>query len=156
MGFSKQSNEQEIRIEVLHQWHPDTIFAFTFPKRMSQPATEAEARYLGLTDKERSDEYVKALIETVAEMVIREPEGFDDFPQLTTEDRAGSMVVISSLKERMRNYFDDPTQPEFEVILSAAYRGYRMSAMPSAYPKSLQVGGAGDGDLSRAPAQAPT
>lgn len=186
MGFSKKTNEPEIRIEVLHQWHPDTIFAFTFPKRMPQPAAEAEARYLGLTDKERSDEYRTALVATVAAAVTCTPEGFDDLPGSTIEaslrglraqlattplksnekarieseiaalERELEQVNQTPLAERVRAYFDDPEQVEFEDILSAAYRGYRLSAMPSAYPKSLQISSAGDGDLSRTPAQTPT
>lgn len=156
MGFSKTKYEPTIRIEVLHQWHPDTIFAFTFPKRMPQTAAEAETRYLGINDEMRKDESRKALIESVAALIISEPEGFDDFPRLTEKDRAAEMVNIKPLAERMREYFDEPDKPELEEILSAAYRAYRLTAMSSAYPKSLQAGSAGDGELSRSTAQAPT
>ena len=126
MAFSKKNNSTEVAIEVTHKWYPDTQFVFHFPKRLPQAAAEAEARFVGMKDGERGDEYRRNLIEVVAQMLLREPEGFDDFP--AEESRP--------LSERARSYFDDESQPELEVILAGAWRAYKVAAIPAAYIKS--------------------
>ena len=143
MGFTKASNEPEVRIEVHHNWHPGAVFAFTFPKRLPPAATLAESRFLALKEDARPDEHRLALIETVAQMVVREPEGFDDFP--------GSSQAVSSLRdvpllERFVTYFDDPEQPELEQVIIAAWRAYRATSVPSAYMKSVSDRSARNGD----------
>ncbi len=140
MGFTKQKNEPSIRIEVRHNWHPAAVFAFTFPKRMPKLAADSEARFLGLTEAAREDEHRQAIIEVVSEMVTQ-VEGFDDFP---ADEVMPENLVARSLAERFRAYFDDPSQAELEQIVVGAWRAYRASAMPSAYPKSFQADGAGD------------
>lgn len=150
MAFSKATYEPEIRIEVRHAWHPDSVFAFYFPKRLPQVAADAEARFLGLEEAARADEHRRALIEAVAEMLTREPEGFDDFPLDTNLPHSQQP---RSLSIRVRDYFDDPLQIELEQILVAAWRAYRATSVPNAYPKSLQDSSARDGTASGASAE---
>lgn len=164
MGFNKQKNSKEIAISVTHPWHPGAQFVFHFPKALPQSALDAEAKFLGLKDAERPEEYRKHLIDTVAEMVTQEPEGFDDFPGASERDelealrdaesapgakpdsrRATGISVLEAtldrirekpLQARMREYFDDQSQPELESIIVSAWRAYRAAAMPAAYLKS--------------------
>jgi hypothetical protein len=166
MGFTKQGSQPEVGFAVRHAWHPGTQFVFYFPKRLPQAALDAEQTYFGVKDSERPDEHRLALIKVVAEMASSEPEGFDDFPgaaeiaglkdaraQLEAEGlteaargeikrRAGEMentlaaVRQVSLAKRMRDYFDDFTQPELEMILSGAWRAYKAAEIPAAYIKS--------------------
>lgn len=151
MPFSKATNEPDIRIEVKHSWHPGVVFAFTFPKRLTQLAADAEARFLGLKEDAREDEHRLALIQTVAEMVTKEPEGFDDFP---IDEKLPPGGAPRSLSVRFRDYFDEPSQVELEQILIGAWRAYRASSVPSAYMKSDKDTRARDGQSSGATAQA--
>ncbi len=151
MGFNKDKNEPDIAIEVRHPWHPGDVYTFYFPKKLPQLALDAEAKFLGLKEGERSDEYRKELINTVAAMVTREPEGFDHFP---TDEVLPAGQSPRSLSIRMRDYFDDPNHPELESILVGVWRAYRASAVPSAYLKSLPADSKGDGSVSRGTAQA--
>lgn len=172
MGFTKKGAQTEVGIIVKHAWHPGTQFVFFFPKRLPQAALDAEQTYLGLKDSECSDEYRLALINVVAEMASSELEGFDDFPgaaeiaglkdaraQLEAggleEDARGeierrigelerSLAVVreTPLAKRMRDYFDDTTQPELEFLLAGAWRAYKAAAIPAAYIKSPEDSGA--------------
>lgn len=132
MGFSKKNNAPEIAIVAHHRWHPAAEFIFHFPKRMPQPALDADARFAGLKDEEREREGRRALVETVAQMVSREPEGFDDFP-------VGGERLLA---ERFSEYFDDESQPELEAILLYVWGAYRAAALPVAYLKSSPDSGA--------------
>ena len=80
MGFSKVTNAKEVSIVVTHPMHAGDRYVFTFSKLLPQAALDAQGRFLGLPDTARAEEWRTALVATVAEMVIREPEGFDDFP----------------------------------------------------------------------------
>lgn len=123
MGFSKNKNTKGLAIKVTHPWHPGAEFIFHFPKRLPQSALDAEKGFVGLKDDEREDAARLALIGVVAEMVTREPEGFDDF----------IVGGPRTLPERMREYFDDPEQPELEQIIVSVWRGYKAAAIPAAY-----------------------
>ncbi|MET0646380.1 MAG: hypothetical protein ABW208_07140 [Pyrinomonadaceae bacterium] len=177
MGFNKQTSQPAVGIIVKHSWHPGAAFVFYFPKRLPETALNAEQTYLGLQDSERPDEYRLALINVVAEMASSEPEEFDDFPgaaeiagikkartQLKAEglkdkereeiegrveelERSLAVVRQVPLAKRMRDYFDDPTQPELEMILAGAWRAYKAAVIPAAYIKSPEDSGA-SGDLS--------
>jgi hypothetical protein len=149
VGFTKKENPPEISIEVRHPWHPGSVFIFHFPKKLHQLALDAEQRFLGLTDDARPDEHRKAIIDTIAEMVIREPEGFDDFPDVNHVVKPGDGK--RPLAPRMREYFDDDSQPELETIIVSAWRAYRAAAVPTAYVKSLQSDGEGAGHVSGLP-----
>jgi hypothetical protein len=138
MGFTKSTSQKEIAIKLTHPWYPGAEFTFHFPKRLPESALNAEKQFLGLKDDEREEQYRKGIINVVAEMVVREPEGFDDFTADTSRP----------LAERMRDYFDDPEQPELEAILVSAWRAYRAAAMPSAYLKSPESGSAKGNVLS--------
>ncbi len=151
MGFIKSTNEPDITIVVTHPWHEGDVYSFTFPKRLPQAAVDAEKRFLGLKDEARPDESRRALIETLAEMVTREPEGFDDFPSSATEVDA---PMGESLARRFVEYFDDYSQPEFESILVSVWRAYRASAVPDAFPSRIQDSGARDSNAARAASQA--
>lgn len=140
MGFRKKGYSPEITIEVSHPWYPGSVFGFTFPKQLPQDALDAEGRLFGLKDEERGDASRKALIDVVARMVVREPSGFDDFPADVPPPNSRETV---GLAERMRGYFDDPTQPELEAIIVSVWRAYRAAAIPSSYVKSLPADGAG-------------
>jgi hypothetical protein len=141
MGFDKKTYEHEIQIAVTHQWHPGKEFVFTFPKTLPQPALDAEKAFLGVEEKEREALSRILLIKTVAAMVTREPEGFDNFPP---------SAVKNDLAERFIVYFDDPSQPELEAITTSAFSGYKAAARPVAYLKSLQSDGARDDQPSGA------
>lgn len=151
MGFSKENYEPEISIEVTHPWHPGDKYIFHLPKTMPQAATDAEATFLGLTDEARPDEHRLHLIATLAEMVTREPEGFDDFPM---DNALPAGQHARSLSIRMRDYFDDESKPELESILVGVWRMYRASALPAAHIKSFQNNGARSSDVSALPAKA--
>jgi hypothetical protein len=143
LKFSKRSYQPEVAIVVRHAWYPDSPFTFFFPKVLPQCALNAEKTYFGLTDAEGKDAARKALIEVVALMSLRAPEGFDDF----------ATVVAPSFVERIRTYFDDPSMPELEQIIVAAWTAYKQGARPSAYLKSLSDNGAGSGQPSSVPKQ---
>ncbi|MGB7925585.1 MAG: hypothetical protein WCF57_20270 [Pyrinomonadaceae bacterium] len=127
MGFSKKSRSPEIEIQVNHAWYPGQPFTFYLPKKMPKSALDAESRFLGLKEDARVDEHRLALIETVSELVTREPEGFSDFLK---DERP--------LAERFREYFDSPDDPELESILISVWRAYRASQVPNAYLKSRE------------------
>lgn len=163
MGFSKKENSKEIAIKVKHPWHPDSAFIFYFPKQLPETALAAERNFVGLKDDEREDAARLAMIGVVAEMVLREPEGFDDFPgaaevaelkavcarlegeELEADERARleerqrgleealARVRETPLAKRMCDYFDDPAQPELEQIIVSVWRGYKAAAIPAAY-----------------------
>ncbi len=137
MGFSKRTNVPEVTIKVDHPWHEGQSFFFDFPKRLPQVAVDAEQEYIGLKETEQKDAFRVGLIKTVAAMLLRPPSGFDDFPQ---DERP--------LAERTLEYFDDAAQVEFESVIIAAWRGYRMSAVSSVYLKSSKNNGARADDLS--------
>lgn len=137
MAFSKQGNSKEVSVEVTHRWHPGALFVFHFPKRLPQSALDAEKSFLGLKDDERAEAHRAALVNTVAEMVTREPEGFDDFPE-TVCVGPGTAAVSKNVADRVRVYFDDPEQPELEAIIVSAWRAYRAAAIPAAYTKSAE------------------
>jgi hypothetical protein len=141
--FSKEKWEPEIEIVVNHKWHPDTDFIFTFPKILPKAALDAEKTLLGLTDAERPDKSRLGVIDVVAKMCTRAPQGFDGFP--TTEP--------AQLEQAVREYFDAPHFPELEAIISTAWSGYRAAARPAAYAKSLSRDGAGDDQPPGAAAQ---
>ncbi|MDQ3649694.1 MAG: hypothetical protein M3458_05315 [Acidobacteriota bacterium] len=184
MGFTKKTNSNEIAIEVTHQWHPGQAFTFYFPKQLPQRALDAERDFLGLKETERADEYRLKLISLIAEMAQREPSGFEDFPGaaqiaalrelderrqakgIKTRDQGSLLAEIEkldselseirrvSLPQRIREYFDDTTQPELEQIIIAAWRAYKGGALPSAYLKSVSRNGGGSGDVLRVPPEA--
>ncbi|HLM58175.1 MAG TPA: hypothetical protein VK422_18880 [Pyrinomonadaceae bacterium] len=148
MPFSKTKYDPTVAIVVHHKWYPGDAFTFYFPKVLPQSALDAERVFVGLKEDEGAESFRKALVNVVAEMAAEEPEGFDDFPRLTKEERAQGTVNIDPLPERMRAYFDDASKPELEAILSGAWRAYRASQVPSAYTKSVQGHGAGGGQPS--------
>ncbi len=127
MGFSKERYEPEVSIEVRHVWHPGTAFVFHFPKVLPQAALEAQKTFLGLSQEETEEALRLALINVVAEMVTRLPEGFDDLTQ-------GDKATVSLA---MRAYFNDPTKPELAQIITAAWGAYKAAANPAAYLKSF-------------------
>lgn|GEM_PF-4802382 len=139
MGFSKKTYESEVAIEVRHGWYPETTFVFYFPKHLPQSALDAEKAFLSLDDKEGAEKSRVALINVVAEMSLRAPSGFDDFPM---------SAVTGDLQDRVRDYFDDATKPELEQIVSAAWAAYKQGARPVGYLKSAQDRRAGGGDVS--------
>lgn len=181
MGFSKKTSQPEIAISVTHPWHPGTQFVFHFPKQLPESAVEAEKTFLGLKDTERAGEHRKALVNVVAQMVTAEPEGFDDFPGAAEiaelkavrarlegdelkegereqlEERVRSLEGAldtarqTPLAKRMRDYFDDETQPELEAIIAGVWRAYKAAAIPAAYIKSPGDSGA-PGAVSPSPA----
>ena len=155
MGFSKAHNKKEISIVVTHPMHPGDRYVFTFPKTLPQAALDAQGRFLGLPDTARAEEWRTALVATVAEMVIREPEGFDDFQRLTDEDRAAGMVNQRPLAERFVEYFNDAEQPELEAIIVQAWKEYKAAAVPAAYVKSPEDSGAPGGESSGVPSTTP-
>lgn len=128
MGFSKSTYEAGVAVEVRHGWYPGTAFTFYFPKQLPQSALDAEKDFLALTDDADRDAARQSLVNVVAEMSLREPSGFDDFPQ---ED-----AVAGSVADRARGYFDDPSKPELEQIVSAAWAAYKQGARPVGYLKS--------------------
>lgn len=154
MSFSKTDYSPEIIISVTHPWYPSETFLFFFPKRLSQAAIDADAAVFSLRDNERPAAARLAVINVVAEMCVREPEGFADFP---TDAIMPEKLIARGLPQRVREYFDDPSKPELEAIILGAWRAYRASALPSAYLKSLQNNGARGGRVSEpTPGGAPT
>lgn len=127
MGFSKSKNTDTIGIIAEHPYHPDTKFVFYLTKRASREAADAQSRFIGLPEDERPEVYREGLVETVAHLLAKEPEGFDDFP---TGDQP--------LHERATAYFDDAEQVEFEAILATVWRRYIAAAVPAVYLKSPQ------------------
>lgn len=156
MGFSKQGYEPEVAVEVRHNWHPGSVFVFYFPKVLPQAALDAEASFLGLNQDGDKDAVRTSLIDPLAEMATREPEGFDDFPCLTDVARAVGTVSIAPLAERFRNYFDEPDKPELEQIVSGAWAAYKQGARPQAFLKRLQADSAGGGQPSGVSREAPS
>ena len=124
MAFSKKNYSKDVSIGVTHALYPGVHFVFTFPKRMPQSALDAQGKLAGLTDAERAEEFRSALISAFAETISAEPEGFD-FP---TDERP--------LRERAKEYFDDPDFPELEEIVFSAWRAYKAAQLPAAYLKS--------------------
>jgi hypothetical protein len=144
VGFKKEGYEPEVAVVVCHAWYPDSPFTFFFPKVLPQAALDAEKTYFGLTDAEGKDASRLALINVVAELSTRAPEGFDD----------ASGTGASSLADAIRTYFDDPSMPELEQIVVAAWTTYKQGARPSAYLKSGTGDGAGSGHAASVPQQA--
>jgi len=124
---------------VTHPYYPGETFTFTFPKVLPQAALDAERAYLALPDGERSEAYRVALIGVVAQALLCEPEGFDDFP---TDEVMPENLVARSLRERVREYFDDERKPELGAIISGAWGAYKRAAIPAAYLKSSSDNGA--------------
>ncbi len=150
----------------------------TFRSSSRRARLDAEKAFLGLKDTETADAYRLALINVVAEMVTREPLGFDDLPgsllaaefealseslsapeleeatrgeitgRLDERQRALAEVRRTPLAERVRLYFDEPQKPEFEAILLSVWRAYKATAIPSAYIKSLPRHGEGSQGVS--------
>jgi hypothetical protein len=144
LKFSKKNYEPEVAVVVRHAWYPDSPFTFFFPKVLPQAALDAEKTYFGLTDAEGKDASRVALINVVAEMSTRAPQGFDDT----------NGVASLPLADAIRTYFDDPSMPELEQIIVAAWTTYKQGARPQGYLKSLSGDGAGSRDPSRVPEQA--
>lgn len=147
MGFNKSNNSKSIAVMVEHPWYPDGKFVFHLAKRLSEDALHAQALFVGLDEKDRSDEHRDALIRVVARMSEKEPEGFEDFP------RSAPVAASNDLAFRMINYFDDPEHPELERILVSVWRTYWSAAVPQAYLKSVQSDSPGTGDLPAATPQ---
>lgn len=126
MGFSKKDRATEITIGVKHSYYPDTVFYFTFPKRLPQTALDQESKFIGLKDDEIPDELRKQLIALVSEMITGVT-GFDDFP---TDERP--------LAERAKEYFDSPEDPELETIISSVWTAYKVAAMPQTFLESRE------------------
>jgi len=146
MSFSKANYAPEIAIAVSHAWHPGEVFTFYLPKVLPQAALDAEAAWIGVPSDERGEASRVALIQTVAAMLTREPEGFDDFPGDKVME---SGVHARPLRERVVDYFNDPTKPELEAILVSVWRAYREASVPSAYLKSVSRDGDGSRRLPR-------
>lgn len=171
MGFSKQSYDPVVSVEVHHAWYPREVFTFIFPKQLPQAALDREQSFFGLKDDARKDAHRVALVDMVAEMVESEPEGFEDFPgsaevkairelrarleeSLKEKDRreveaqirsAESLLEVArrvTLSARFREYFDDPARPELEALVASAWRAYRAASLPAAYLKSREGNGA--------------
>jgi hypothetical protein len=140
MPFSKTNYSPEIEIVATHRWYPGDKFVFTLPKVLPESALDAEAGFLGLNGTERDDQARRALISVVAQMVTKEPEGFEDFPQ-----------DARPLAERFVEYFDDPSKPELENILVGVWREYRGGAVSSTYLKSREDSRAAVGQPSAVP-----
>jgi hypothetical protein len=104
---------------------------------MSDAAAEAQKDFFALPDAERPEVRRQKLIATIALMLTREPSGFDEFPQ---DERP--------LSERVREYFDEPEQPELHAILVAAWNRYWEVSVPRAYLKSVEDSQPGTGQLS--------
>lgn len=151
MGFDKSTYQTEVNAVVTHQWHPGKEFIFTFPKLLPQAALDAEKTFLGLPDGERAEAARLALIGMLAEMVTKEPRGFDNFP---TDEVMPQGQSPRSLSIRFRDYFDDPSQPELEAILAGAWQAYRGGSRPVAYLKSHENSGARDSQPTRATQEA--
>ena len=125
MGYSKKHAPVAIAIAVTHRWFPDVEFVFRFARRMPVAVADRERELLGLDERQREQEARRIIIESVADLLVVEPEGFDDFP--------GDGRPLS---ERAREYFFDEDHPELGEIAIAAWRSYREAAMPSSYLKS--------------------
>lgn len=149
MGFSKAAHEKEVTIIATHPFCPGVQFEFDLPKRMPQAAIDAERHMLGLPETARGDAHRLALIEVIGKLLLREPRGFDDFPEKEVLNARGD-----DLSFRARSYFDDPDVPELEQILVMVWRAYRQMNLPSAYLKSVQAVSAGNGDAPRAAKEA--
>lgn len=122
--FTKGTRPPYVEIGVKLATYADTDFVFTFPKRLSQRAEDEQRKFLLMESGRDPNDYRLQLINMVAEMLYREPEGFDDFPR---DERP--------LAERVREYFDDPEQPELEAMLVVAWGEYRAGSTPTAYIK---------------------
>jgi hypothetical protein len=140
MGFSKARYRNEFQVVVTVPMNPGDTYTFTFPKKLPQAALDAEKAFLSLGDTATPDDWRKSLIGLVAKMVLKAPQGFEDFP----ED--------GPLDERVCAYFDDTEKPELEAIIIKAWKEYKAAAVPAAYIKSIEVRGAAGGDASGASA----
>lgn len=125
MGYSKKYAPITITIAVTHRWFPDVEFVFRFARSMPVTVFDRERELLGLNESQREQEARRIIIESVADLLVVEPGGFDDFP---CDGRP--------LSERAREYFLDENHPELGEIAIAAWRAYRETAVPSSYLKS--------------------
>jgi len=82
--FTKKGYSPSVVVGVRHDWH-EGEFRFHFAKVLPAAALEAEKVYFGLTEPEQADAARKALVNVVALMSTREPEGFVDLPGSTTK-----------------------------------------------------------------------
>src|ERR1700759_3705513 len=128
MGFSKANYRDRFDVVVLHPQHPGDSYVFTFPKKLPQAALDAEKAFLALGDAATADDWRKALINVIAEMMTRDPEGFDDFPREPVVTLEGQRAP--SLTKRAVEYFDDPEKPELEAIIIKAWKEYKAAAVP--------------------------
>lgn len=157
MGFTKERalREPDIPVVAEHPRYEGEQYIFYFSRRLSPSALEARDSLWALSAEERAGPaYLPALCAAAAALASREPEGFDDFPRLTDEDRSAGMVNIEPLAQRFVKYFNDPDQPELEAILLAAWNAYWEGARPWARLKSLQDSLPGGGDVSGVSAEA--
>jgi len=123
--YSKKNYSKDVEIDVKHPRYPGAVFGFTFTKEMSDAAAEAQKEFFALPDTERPEVRRQKLIATVALMLTVAPSGFEEFP---ADERP--------LPERVREYFDEPDQPELHAILVAAWNKYWEVSVPRAYLKS--------------------
>jgi hypothetical protein len=143
MGFRKGASPKEVAVTVPAPWKGDGEFTFYFARRPSNEALQTSDRLIGLLGDERREERRKALVQVVAELSTREPEGFDDFPRETEAHRNAVTFGTNPLGERIVEYFDDPEEPDLERIIAAAWNFYIVEASPRAYLKSGANFGAG-------------
>lgn len=125
--YDKQQYSTEVEIEVKHPRYPGALFTFTFTKEISEAMADAQKEFFALPDNERPEIRRQKLIATVALMLTRIPTGFARFPE---DERP--------LSDRVREYFDEPTQPELHAILVAAWNMFWEVSVPRAYLKSGQ------------------
>ncbi len=137
MGFSKANVRREFDIEVEHPLYPDTTFTFTVRTRLTKDADDARQQMFAVGEDEEEAVHRAATANMLSQIVVKEPQGFDDFP---TE---------GDLAARMREYFNDA---DLDSIRNFVLNRYWGAIMPRPAMKSIQ----GDSEAGGVPGRAAT
>jgi hypothetical protein len=116
--YLNQSGVNE-RDDEFEPWH------FQFRPMLSQEANERREKWLGLSGKERVASLKEQMLDEVCDLMVAEPEGFEDFPGGSGAGDAG---------QRFRAYVTETTDPveraQLDQMVEAANTAYWAKVTP--------------------------
>lgn len=135
-GFRKG---QFRKIDVILTYDGMDLPPIIFPcrMRMSDEAQKAHEDFQGLPTSDRAAKRFCHHLRTLADVIIGEPVGVDDFPPPNVAPAEpgtpGFDEYRKDLQSRFLSYFNDPDEDMIAAILQAAFNRYFIKIVPKEY-----------------------
>jgi hypothetical protein len=132
-GFSRTKVQRVFPIYVRFASGPladNAPLKFTFRMQLSKEAMARREKWLGLTQAERNALLQDQILDEVADLLVAEPEGIEDWPEPDTARGDGPGNVGKRLHQYVAEITNEDTKFLMEQILEAASNGYWAAVTP--------------------------